>query len=101
MATSELKPGGARIIVEWGYDNHEVVLTPRNWARVKRGRALRIRSPGFSEEGFQWEYWSFAGGLDGDLVVEYGDDGGTGFTGKLADAAIEEAPGTPTVAQTG
>ena len=25
-----LRPGGARIIVEWGYDNHEIVLTPRN-----------------------------------------------------------------------
>jgi hypothetical protein len=99
MARSELKPGGARIIVQWGYDSHDVVLTPRNWTRVKRGKALRIRSPGFSEEGFQWEYWNFAGGLDGDLVVEYGDDGGTGFIGKLDDATIEEMPETATVVQ--
>ena len=41
---------------------------------------------------FQWEYWNFAGGLDGDFVVEYGDDGGTGFIGKLSDATIEEKP---------
>ena len=86
-----LKSGGARIAVEWGYDIHEVILTPRNWSRVKRGGSLRMRSPGYSEEGFQWEYWNFAGGLDGDLVVEYGDDGGTGFIGKLSDATIEEA----------
>jgi hypothetical protein len=58
---------------------------------VKRGGSLRIRSPGFSEDGFQWEYWNFSGGLDGDLVVEYGEDGGTGFIGELRDAMIEEA----------
>ena len=80
----------AYIAVEWGYDTHEVVLTPRNWSRVKRGRGLRIRTRGYSEEGFQWEYWNFGGGLDGDLVVEYGDDGGQGFVGKLRDASIEE-----------
>ena len=85
-----LKAGGARIAVEWGYDIHEVILTARNWARVKRGGSLRIRSPGYSEEGSQWEYWNFAGGLDGDLIVEYGNDGGQGFVGKLRDATIEE-----------
>lgn len=87
-----LKPGGARIAVEWGYERHEVVLTPRNWARVKGGGKLRLRSRGFSEEGFQWEYWNFAGGIDGDLTVEYGEDGGKGFVGKLRDAWIEESP---------
>jgi hypothetical protein len=85
-----LKPGGARIAVVWGYNLHDVILTPRNWSRVKRGVALRIRAAGYSEEGFQWEYWSFAGGLDGDLIVTYGKDGGTGFIGKLRDATIEE-----------
>lgn len=85
-----LKPGGVRIAVEWGNDTHEVVLTPRNWSRVKRGKNLRIRSSGFSEDGPQWEYWNFSGGLDGDLVVEYGEDGGMGFQGKLGDAIIED-----------
>ena len=85
-----LKSGGARIAVEWGYDIHEIILTSRNWSRVKRDGSLRIRSRGFSEEGFQWEYWKFAGGLDGDLIVEYGNDGGQGFVGKLRDATIEE-----------
>ena len=73
-----------------GDDNHSITLTPRNWSIVKRGRPLRIRAPGFSEEGFQWEYWNFAGGLDGDLVVEWGEDGGVGFDGKLHHATIEE-----------
>jgi hypothetical protein len=56
-----LKSGGAPIAVIWGYDVDKVILTPRNWSRVKRNGSLRIRSPGFSEEGFQWEYWNFAG----------------------------------------
>jgi hypothetical protein len=30
-------------------------------------------------------------GLKGWLIVEYGDDGGTGFVGKLSDAKIEVA----------
>jgi hypothetical protein len=85
-----LRSGGARIAVEWGYDIHDVILTPRNWSRVKRGGSLRIRWHGYSEEGFQWEYWSFSGGLDGDLIVDYGNDGGRGFAGKLRDAKIEE-----------
>lgn len=80
----------AKISVEWGYLTHTIILTPRNWARVKRGHRLTIRSRGFSEEGFQWEYWGFSGGLEGDLIVGYGNDGGTGFIGKLSDAHIEE-----------
>ena len=46
---------------------------PRNWSRVKRGGKLGVRLRGFSEEGRQWEYRSFAGSLDGhgDLFVEY------------------------------
>jgi hypothetical protein len=85
-----LKPGGARIVVEWGYDNHEVVLAPRNWSQIKRGRKLKIRSRGFYEGAPQWEYWSFDRGLNGDLLVEYREDGGVGFSGKLRDAMIEE-----------
>jgi hypothetical protein len=85
-----LKSGGARVAVEWGYDIHDVILTPRNWSRVKRGGSLKIRSRGHSEDAFQWEYWNFGGGLDGNLVVEY-SGGGTGFIGQLSDAMIEEA----------
>jgi hypothetical protein len=87
------KPGSTRIIVEWGYDQHEITLTPRNWSQIKRGRKLKIRSRGFYEGGPQWEYWSFAGGLDGALLVEYGTglNQGVSFDGKLPDATIEAA----------
>lgn len=68
-------------IVVLGNDLHEIVLTPRNWSRVKRGGKLMLRSRGFSEEGPQWEYWTFSGGLNGRLLVE---DDGVGFDDKTA-----------------
>jgi hypothetical protein len=86
----EPKSGGAILSVEWGSDLHEIVVSPRNWARIKRGAKLRLRASGYSECGSQWEYWNFEGGLEGKLVVEYGEDSGTGFDGLLKDADIEE-----------
>ena len=81
----------ATIRVEWGYDDHYITLTPRNWAAIKAGRAHSQRGAGYYYEGeFFWDYWSFAGGLDGELEVGYGDDGGQGFVGQLSDATIEE-----------
>ena len=50
---SGLKPGGARVCVVWGYDTHCVVLSPPDWAQVKRGKSLTVRARGFSEDGFQ------------------------------------------------
>ena len=64
---------------------------PTQLARIKRGDKLRLRSRGFSDCGAQWEYWSFEVGLEGRLLVEYGEDGGTSFDGALKDADIEEA----------
>jgi hypothetical protein len=83
----------ARIIVEWGYECHAITLTARNWARIKAGKPLRIRGEGYWYEGDHfWDYWSFAGGLDGRLVVSY--HSGTeweadGWIGTLGDAEIE------------
>jgi hypothetical protein len=85
-----VRPGGARIIVEWGNDDHDIILTPRDWTRVKRGGALTRRARGSSEDGSQWEYWHFAGGVDGKLDVYYGADGGHGFGETLKEATIIE-----------
>jgi hypothetical protein len=81
----------ATITVEWGYELHSLPLTPRNWSRIKRGRPLTIRGKGYYYDAeFFWDYWSFGGGLDGSLRVEYGDDAGVGFEGSLSDAMIQE-----------
>ena len=81
----------ATVSVEWAYEEHSITLSPRDWTRVKAGAPLQIRGEGYHYEGeFFWDYWSFAGGLDGSLVVSYGDDGGQGFIGNLSAAGIEE-----------
>jgi hypothetical protein len=84
-----LRAPGTTVTVEWGYELHSINLTARNWSKVKSGKPLRIRGRGYHDEGeFFWDYWTFGGGLDGQLMVEYGDNGGTGFIGKLSDATI-------------
>ena len=81
----------ATIAVEWGDERHEITLTSRNWQKVESGRSLRIRGKGYKYEGeFFWDYWTFAGGMKGGLLVEYGDDGGVGFDGSLWDADVHE-----------
>ena len=81
----------ANISVEWGYEEHSITLIPRNWNKVRKGKSLSIRGSGYYYEGeFFWDYWYFGGGMDGDLVVSYGEGGGTGFVGRLRDADIVE-----------
>ena len=66
----------ATITVEWGYESHSIALTPRNWAAIKAGRTHGQRGAGYYYEGeFFWDYWSFGGGLEGELEVGYGGDG--------------------------
>ena len=91
MKIKSPRNGSATISVTWGYDQHSITLTPRNWARVKKGQPLSIRGKGYYYEGeFFWDGWDFEGGLDGELSVSYGGDGGGGFIGCLGDATIEE-----------
>ena len=86
----------ATITVEWGYESHSIALTPRNWAAIKAGRTHGQRGAGYYYEGeFFWDYWSFGGGLEGELEVGYGGDGGQGFVGRLCDAQVEEHPWKP------
>lgn len=81
----------AYVTVEWGYEDHTIRLTARNWQKVKTGRPLRVRGKGYRcEEGFFWDYWSFNATSAGSLTVEYGEDCGVGFVGDLSDAHIEE-----------
>jgi len=61
----------------------------RTRIKVRRGQPLSIRGKGYQYEGeFFWDYWYFRGRINGDLRVDYGDEGGVGFDGKLADAMI-------------
>jgi hypothetical protein len=83
----------AVVTVHWGNDvDVSIRLTPANWARVRSGKPLHLRGKGYHYDGELFrDYWSFEGGLEGTLVVTYGEeDPGTGFDGRLADARIEE-----------
>lgn len=39
-----------KITVEWGYEEHSITLTPRNWAKFISGRELRIRGKGYATD---------------------------------------------------
>ncbi len=94
-APHEVTDQAATISVEWGYELHSLTLTPEQWATILGGEELGVKGAGYWYEGtFFDDYWHFTGGLDGDLIVFYGDDGGTGWNGPLRGATIEEhSPG--------
>jgi hypothetical protein len=83
----------ARISVEWGYEIHSITLTARNWSRVKAGKPLRIRGQGYWYDGEHfWDYWAFAGGMEGRLIVSYHQKTewyADGWDGALTGAEIE------------
>jgi hypothetical protein len=55
------------------------------------GKPLGIRGKGYHCDGeFFWDYWSFGGGLDGELRVSYGSDGADRGFWNLKSAQIEE-----------
>ena len=92
----------ATITVIWGKDVEvSIQLSPHNWTRVLAGEAFTIPGNGYHYEGeLLQDYWSFRGGLEGSLVVGYGDSG-VGFEGRLGDADIKEHPVREPRMQTG
>jgi hypothetical protein len=90
--TRQALPGhGATITVEWGYEPHEVTITPEEWAAVMSGDAMTIDGAGYVYENQHFQdRWHFSGGYHGNLLVTYGEDGGTGVDCSLSDATIVE-----------
>jgi|CXWL01.1.fsa_nt_gi hypothetical protein len=85
-----MKPA-VTVTVEWGDQDHSLSLTARSWRRIKLGRPLTIRGKGYNYEGtFYWDYWTFEGGLAGEMRVGYGEDAAEGFVGTLREARIVE-----------
>lgn len=85
-------PGhAATITVEWGYESHQVTLTPEQWTAVMAGDAMCIDGPGYDYESQHFQdRWHFSGGYLGSLLVTYGTDGGSGVDCRLSDATIIE-----------
>lgn len=89
-----IKNFATTVSVSWGYDVEvSIRLTLQDWTTIKSGKPLQISGKGYHYEGeFFEDNWHFGGGLEGPLLVTYGDDGGVGFDGRLCDANIEEHP---------
>ncbi len=80
-----------RISVYWPDDTKSVILTQKEYQSILDGKPLDKDGEGYSYDGEDFEdRWSFEGGLDSNLIVTYGDDGGVGFDGNLSDCEIEE-----------
>jgi hypothetical protein len=87
----QMKTTGTTITVERGYKSHSITVTGADWKSIKAGQTLRVRGDEYAFEGETfWDYWSFNELSAGSLVVEYGDDEGGGFDGRLDDASAEE-----------
>ena len=64
-------------------DWKQIVLLPEDWETILKGETFADFGKGYSYEGGEFEdYWTFAGGIDGELCVTYGD-GGQGFIGTM------------------
>jgi hypothetical protein len=86
-----MRATGTTITVERGYNSHSITVTAADWKSIKAGQALRLRGDEYSFEGeIFWDYWSFNSLSAGSLVVEYGDDEGGRFDGRLDDVSAEE-----------
>jgi len=83
---------GYIVTVEWGYDNHSIVLTDKEWTHISEGIPLMKVGGGYVYEGESYQdYWTFTGGASGNILIEYGEgeDRAIGFQGSLQQANIE------------
>lgn len=81
---------GVTVTVSWGYELHSVKIGAARWRRIRRGEAVLVRSKGWYEGKSFPCFWLFDDNAEYSLVVNYGNDGGTGFNGDIRDATIEE-----------
>ena len=78
------------ISVYWPDSWKSIVLTEKEYQSIIDGNPLEKEGDGYTYEGEDFsDFWSFEGGLDGELEVTY-DDGGVGFIGTLSECEIAE-----------
>lgn len=81
---------GITLSVEWGYHRYYVKVGSARWRRIRQGETITIRNKQWYEGKPFNCYWFFNMNPEYSLVVDYGEDGGTGFNGNIRDAWIEE-----------
>jgi hypothetical protein len=81
---------GAILQVYWPDSWKTLVLGPRNWRKVRDGKACGFSGLGYYYEGDKFnDYWIFNSKYSGELSVIY-DDGGEGYYGNLGNIYIVE-----------
>jgi hypothetical protein len=78
------------VTVSWGYELHSVRIGAARWRRIRRGELVIARSRGWYEGKSIPCRWYFDLNEETSLVVNYGNDGGEGFVGKISHATIDE-----------
>lgn len=81
---------GVTLSVEWGYNLYSLKIGAARWRSIRQGEAIMIRNKQWYEGKPFNCYWLFNMNSECSLVVDYGEDGGTGFNGDIRDADIEE-----------
>ena len=76
----------ATFSVEWCYELHCIVLSPDEWSKVRDGAPITKSGDGYYYEGeFFQDHWRF-NSPKGSLSVQYGEDGGEGWSGSWQEA---------------
>ncbi len=79
------------VSIYWPDGWKSVILTPKEYQSILAGKPFSKDGEGYGYDGEDFQdWWSFEGGMEGKVVVSYGDDGGEGFNGRLSDCEIQE-----------
>lgn len=88
---------GVIVSVSWGYESHWVDVDAADWQRIRNGETVMLCNEQWYEGKPFNCYWMFNMNPECSLVVDYGEDGGTGFNGDIRDAWIHpRLPGEKT-----
>lgn len=82
------KIGMARVVVDYGYDLHTLVLPRLTLAKIQAGEPMVVEGQGFPVEGeLEQDHWTFNYGALGALHIST-DTGREVFEGNLGDAEV-------------
>jgi hypothetical protein len=81
-----------KLSVYWPDCWKSVILTKEEWEEILSGNEFSKGGKGYYYDGEKfYDDWWFEGGIDGEVIVTYGD-GGTGYEGTLSDEEIIKKP---------
>ena len=79
---------GVVISVEWDDETHTIHLKSEQWKAIRESGYFTRNGPRYHSEGSSFKTtWTFN---NGDLTVEYGNDGGIAYEGDIQDVEIKE-----------